>query len=552
MKRFLTVILTLFFAVLILLSFPIFKTKAQEEFPGINEVDAGMKTDFEILSPKYGDTFPFDEDIHIQWENKDTQKEYVYYVYIYFLEGQFHMGSTFTITQDDGATIHPIQEGVVALQVYLFEKEYYMTEYANEHRYVSEILVLGIGMDIPEYWYNRFYKEKEIEIPTPIESTEEVVEKKEEDIPKVETPKKVVVKKKKMPPEEIVNEPDTYDWHFSQQQDVKGVGMKTTKCKYKYVQRYNQATKIECSIPDLENLSSEIVEKEIIKDILVRGNIYRDMEVEVDVYVCDSSFFRPKTWFECAEKYLETKHFSIHPNLHMNILLDDKQYSPLAYYLDVENFSLLSQISKINDVKKVQLDYSAYFRIREYNVFENFHKIYDVPILKQAKNELAKPFTFPFSSIVGVSQWHGYTQYQKPHTGIDFSVVKKETLAVGDGIVVGRGWDSYFGKCVSGGNYLTVKQDNGMYTVYFHLDESFVDVGKRVKRDQVIARTGNTGSWNCQPLAYHLHFELRAGRLQNTHVNPVEYINQDWSKVLTVGYKQNPGRLSGDNPHPGT
>ena len=91
-----------------------------------------------------------------------------------------------------------------------------------------------------------------------------------------------------------------------------------------------------------------------------------------------------------------------------------------------------------------------------------------------------------------------------------------------------------------------------MHTVYFHLDESFVNVGENVKKNQVIARTGNSGFWNCQPLAYHLHFELRTGRLQSTHVNPVEYIDQDWSKVLTVGYKQNPGRLSGDNPHPGS
>ena len=553
MKRFFTFTLLLSFVSLALLSFPISQTKGEEEvYPGINEEDAGKFSDFEILSPKYGDVFSFEEDIDIQWKNKDTQKEYVYYVYIYFLEGQFHMGSTFTLTQDDGATIRPIEKGVVALQVYLFDKEFYWTEQRSEHTYVSEILVLGIGMDIPEYWYKRFYKEKEIEEPVTIEIPKEIVEGIEEEKPIVVKPKEVEAKKVKIPSIEVVNEPDMYDWNFPQQQDVKGVGRKSTKCRYKYLQRYNQATKIECTIPDLENLSSEIVQKETVRDILVKGNIFRDMEIVVDVYVCERNIFKPKTWFGCEEKYLETKYLNIHPYIHMNILLDDKAYSPLAYYLNVNDFTLLSQISKVNEVKKVQLDYSSFFRIQEYNVFENFKKTYDVPILEQDKNDSSKPFSFPFQSAVGVSQWHGYTQYQKPHTGIDFSVAKKETLAIGSGLVVGKGWDSYYGKCLSGGNYLTVKQDNGMHTVYFHLDESFVNVGENVKKNQVIARTGNSGFWNCQPLAYHLHFELRTKRLQSTHVNPVEYIDQDWSKVLTVGYKQNPGRLSGDNPHPGS
>ena len=238
----------------------------------------------------------------------------------------------------------------------------------------------------------------------------------------------------------------------------------------------------------------------------------------------------------------------------MNIVVDGKRYNPLSFYLDRNTFHLLTQVSKTTKVNNIELEYSTYLRLSDYGIFENLQKTYTVPISiqKAEPNEPSKPFSFPFSSVVGVSQWHGFTQYQKPHTGIDFSVAKKDTLAVGDGLVVGKGWDSYFGKCLSGGNYLTVKHDNGMYTVYFHLEESFVDVGKRVKKGDLIARTGNSGFWNCQPLAYHLHFELRANKLQSSHVNPVEYIQQDWSKILTVGYKQNPGRLSGDNPHPGT
>lgn len=165
-------------------------------------------------------------------------------------------------------------------------------------------------------------------------------------------------------------------------------------------------------------------------------------------------------------------------------------------------------------------------------------------------SQLSKPFSFPFKEYIGVTQWHGNTAFQKPHTGIDFGAVKKEILAIGDGEVIAKGWDSYNGKCLSGGNYILIKLNNGMYSSYFHLQDTYVDVGMDVKKGTVLGISGNTGSWNCQPLAYHLHFETRTGRSQSTHVNPVDYIATDWSKVLTLNFKSNSGRLSGDNPHP--
>ncbi|MBU1119775.1 M23 family metallopeptidase [Patescibacteria group bacterium] len=165
-------------------------------------------------------------------------------------------------------------------------------------------------------------------------------------------------------------------------------------------------------------------------------------------------------------------------------------------------------------------------------------------------SDLPKPFAFPFKEYIGVTQWHGNTAFQKPHTGIDFGAVKKEILAIGDGTIIAKGWDNYNGECLSGGNYILVKHTNGMYSSYFHLKKISVKVGQKVKKGEVLGISGNTGSWNCQPLAYHLHFETRLGRSQSTHVNPVDYIATNWSKVLTLNYKTNKGRLSGDNPHP--
>jgi murein DD-endopeptidase MepM/ murein hydrolase activator NlpD len=170
---------------------------------------------------------------------------------------------------------------------------------------------------------------------------------------------------------------------------------------------------------------------------------------------------------------------------------------------------------------------------------------------EQSEKNTFKPFTFPFNKIIGVTQWYGFTDYQSPHTGIDFGATKEKVVSVGNGQVVGKGWDSYYGECLSGGNFLKVKHPNGIHTTYFHLEDMYVNTGDLVKQGQIIAKSGNTGAWNCQPLAYHMHFETRLNSSYNSHTNPVPYINVDWNKVPTLGTKYNPGRLSGENPHPG-
>jgi len=86
--------------------------------------------------------------------------------------------------------------------------------------------------------------------------------------------------------------------------------------------------------------------------------------------------------------------------------------------------------------------------------------------------------------------------------------------------------------------------------MYLHLDSYSVKAGQKVKKGEKIAVSGNTGKKNCQNFAYHLHFETRKQKDSSTHVNPVPYIDVDWNLIPTLGYKQNPGRLTGDNPHP--
>jgi len=56
--------------------------------------------------------------------------------------------------------------------------------------------------------------------------------------------------------------------------------------------------------------------------------------------------------------------------------------------------------------------------------------------------------------------------------------------------------------------------------------------------------------YNCEPLASHLHFELRTTLATSSHVNPVPYFSVDWNSIHTAKAGTYPGRLTGDNPHP--
>ena len=68
------------------------------------------------------------------------------------------------------------------------------------------------------------------------------------------------------------------------------------------------------------------------------------------------------------------------------------------------------------------------------------------------------------------------------------------------------------------GNLLLLRHDNGWVTAYAHNGELQVGRGDRVKRGQVIARVGASGSVT-EP---QLHFELRQG---TRTVDPTRYLS---------------------------
>ncbi|THA26279.1 M23 family metallopeptidase [Streptomyces sp. RKND-216] len=109
------------------------------------------------------------------------------------------------------------------------------------------------------------------------------------------------------------------------------------------------------------------------------------------------------------------------------------------------------------------------------------------------------------------------------HTGVDFAVpVGTPVHSVGSGKVVFAGRSGAYGKAV------TVRMDDGKYTLFAHLSKIDVEEGDRVKAGTVLGESGNTG----RSTGPHLHFEVREGRDYGTDVNPVAYLEERGVEVV--------------------
>lgn len=109
------------------------------------------------------------------------------------------------------------------------------------------------------------------------------------------------------------------------------------------------------------------------------------------------------------------------------------------------------------------------------------------------------------------------------HHGVDLALPMGEPVfAVFNGVIK----LSMYGKGY--GNYVIIKHDNGLETLYAHLSKRSVKAGQRVKAGQMIGAVGSTG-YSTGP---HLHFEVH---YQGYTLNP----------MLLYDFK-NPNQLRGD------
>jgi murein DD-endopeptidase MepM/ murein hydrolase activator NlpD len=103
-------------------------------------------------------------------------------------------------------------------------------------------------------------------------------------------------------------------------------------------------------------------------------------------------------------------------------------------------------------------------------------------------------------------------RYRRHHDGIDVaSPTGSPIYAARDGVVEFSGWKGGYGRVVF------VDHGAGVTTVYGHSSRLLVQAGQRVKKGQLIARVGCTGSCT----GSHLHFEVR---INGRAVDPLRHL----------------------------
>jgi len=131
-----------------------------------------------------------------------------------------------------------------------------------------------------------------------------------------------------------------------------------------------------------------------------------------------------------------------------------------------------------------------------------------------AEEQVATTFRWPVKGRV-IS-----TYGQKPNgmrnEGINISVPEGTSIRAAESGVV-----AYAGNELKGyGNLVLIRHDNGWVTAYAHGKELLVKRGDTVRRGDVIAKAGQTGSVTSP----QLHFELRKGA---SAVDPMKYLGSD-------------------------
>lgn len=328
---------------------------------------------------------------------------------------------------------------------------------------------------------------------------------------------------------------------------------KSTACKISLLKKEEETTvkswncNIDIQVTEIKYLD---LEKYITLD--VSGKYPQSINAQVQIYACKPfSIFDISTWGKCKEIIFDTYNGELSLFNAVYLKVNGKTQVNSQFSFTNTQFWIKNILEEDISSRNIQLNISLYSQFKGKQWYELEYVVRkDISLPKLEKGYSTKPFSFPLDRLIGVTQWHGCTQYQCPHKGIDFGARLNRVLAIGDGKVSNVGFDKYGGECNQGGKFVIVRHDNGMHSAYIHLDSYSVKIGSKIKKGDLIGISGNTGMKNCQPLGYHLHFEVRKNSSSSTHINPTDFVDVDWGLIPTLGSKQFPKRLSGDNPHP--
>ncbi len=183
-------------------------------------------------------------------------------------------------------------------------------------------------------------------------------------------------------------------------------------------------------------------------------------------------------------------------------------------------------------IKAEQAKYPAYSLYPDWNT-ERVHGFNSVSIPDSFRIDLTG-FCMPTPSTRITSPFG--PRWRRMHNGLDVKVNIGDTIvAAFDGKVrvvkyERRGY----------GNYVVIRHDNGIETIYGHLSKQLVDVNQTVKAGEPIGLGGNTG----RSTGSHLHFEIR---FLGIAINPVymfDFPKQDVTADSYLFVKNKSSRVS--------
>lgn len=150
--------------------------------------------------------------------------------------------------------------------------------------------------------------------------------------------------------------------------------------------------------------------------------------------------------------------------------------------------------------------------------------IWSVENKKHEASAFAWPVKIADNEKLNISAVYGWRIHplfndKRFHYGIDIDLAKnREIVASMDGKVQLAEWNSGYGNCV------VIKHDNGLKTLYGHLDKLLVKFDQTVKKGDLIGLAGSTGT----ATTVNLHFEIRKNingiDVDDQSVNPEEML----------------------------
>ena len=141
---------------------------------------------------------------------------------------------------------------------------------------------------------------------------------------------------------------------------------------------------------------------------------------------------------------------------------------------------------------------------KDYAVKNNNDVPSNVSVNNYSLNQrMVNPVIGNITSDFGIRN-HPITGELRFHAGVDIAASKGTPIYSSfDGTVVTSSYNKW------NGNYLKIKHDNDIMTVYCHCEKLKVNKGDKVRAGDIIATVGSTGS----STGPHLHFEFRINNI---------------------------------------